>query len=116
MAEAINWEQFFDSKFPKGAWATLAIGDPAVSDVDESPQILVSGFGVDVYDETAPRIFLKNYFTGHPAFFTLERVVEDEAGRMVIATDSGRFIVLSDKISDEHAEMIQQRKEGGIFS
>ena len=116
MAEAVNWEEFFDSKFPKGAWATLATGDPAVSDVDESPQILVSGFGVDAYDDEHPSLFLKNYFTGTPVIFTLERVVEDEAGRMVVATDSGRFIVLSDKISDEHAEMIQQRKEGGIFS
>lgn len=111
-----DWVNYFKEKFPRGILATFAIGDPEVAGVDSSPQHLCTKAGVEEFDEYSPTLFLSDYDTGFPMRFVAVDFLTDDPERMVIQTDEDRYLILSSLVSDQQAEMVEQRLEGGIFS
>jgi len=113
---ADQWVGFFEEKFPKGVLVTFARGDYKVAQADLSPQSLGTHFGIDLFDEYAPRMFFSDYDTGHPRFFTPEEFISMDPNRMVILLDNGAYMVLSDQVSEEQAAQVEARRKGGFFS
>lgn len=106
-----DWVDFFEEKFPRGILATFAKGEHELAYLDDSPQTLAVRVGYE-----GDRLFLVNYFTGHPQFFTPLDFITEDPEHMVIEVDENKYLILSSKVSDSQATAVMKRKEGGIFS